>query len=127
MVVTLGHWDDGHVGAPMTDGPRVCGVMSVLCGVCGGLLLCGLLGWWGWHVLHQHVCDVLDPLKHLDDMAWRCLLVMLGVVWVFASVWWLVGWFVEQMLLLGTKWTMNGKMIGAMSIDVMCCDVSAPF
>ena len=46
---------------------------------------------------------------------------------VFASVWWLVGWFVEQMLLLGTKWTMNGKMIGAMSIDVMWCDVSAPF
>ena len=44
MVVRLGHWDDGHDGAPMTDGPRVDGVMRVLCGVCGGLLLCGLLG-----------------------------------------------------------------------------------
>ena len=43
-------------------------------------VLCGLLEWCGWHVLHQHVCGVLDQLKHLDDMAWWCLLVMLGVV-----------------------------------------------
>ena len=38
----------------------------------------------------------------------------------------LVGLLVEQML-LGTKWTMNGKMVGAMSIDAMWCDVSARF
>ena len=44
MVVTLGHWDDGHDGELMTDGPRVDGVMRVLCGVCGGFVVVWTVG-----------------------------------------------------------------------------------